>query len=175
MLPTAESLKDSLLALSPSSDPVSAVNAFVKVIADFTAKAQGGPLGIPGIITFGNAAMASLLLAMPPVMDNSWIVPFANAWQAGILASIITPGTITNPIWIGSTVDVATLPSAAATILTLPAATAILISGLASVVPDSNAPLPLATAIRDATLALVFNAIGLGALEVPIPVPTAAQ
>ena len=177
MLPSAEDLKRSLLNLAPTKDAVSGVKAFVKVIADFSNQIQGGPLGTPGILTFGNEAMEAILLTMQPVKDDSWIIPFSNSWEAGILTSIIASGTVTNPIWLGSIVDVATLPSAAATILTLPAAKAVLIAELANVKPDSNAPLPLATAIRDATLALVFNAIGLGAPPTftPIPVPTPAQ
>lgn len=176
MLPSAEDLKKSLLNLAPSLDPVSGVKAFVKVIGDFTDLVQGGPLGTPGILTFGNEAMAALMLQMQPVKDDSWIPKFADAWEEGILTSVITAGTISNPLWLGSLVDVATLPSAAATILTLPAAKAVLIAELANVKPDSNAPLPLATAIRDATLALVFNAIGLGVAPVfvPIPIPTPA-
>jgi len=178
MLPSAEDLKQSLLNLAPTKDAVSGVKAFVKVIADFSNQIQGGPLGTPGILTFGNEAMEAILLTMQPVKDDSWIVPFSNSWEAGILTSIISAGTISNPaIWLGSLVDVDTLPTAEATILTLPAAKAVLIAELANVKPDSNAPLPLATAIRDATLALVFNAIGIGVIPpgLPIPVPTPAQ
>jgi hypothetical protein len=178
MLPSSDDLKQSILNLSPSKDAVSGVTAFVKVIADFTNMVQGGPLGTPGILTFGNEAMIAMMLQMQPVKDASWIPKFADAWEEGILTSIITPGTISNPaIWLGSIVDVATLPTAAATILTLPAAKAVLTAELANVKPDSNAPLPLATAIRDATLALVFNAIGLGPPPTftPIPVPTSAE
>jgi hypothetical protein len=177
MLPTASSFKDSLLALSPTKDQAEGVNNFVNAVADFSNQVQAGSTGTPGILTFGNSAMVAILLTQHPVKDSSWIMPFANAWEAGILASVITPGTVTGPAWIGSVVDVDTLPSAADTITTLSAAKAILISGLGNVAPTSDAPLPLATAIRNATLALTFNCIGLGAPPdfTPIPIPIPAE
>jgi hypothetical protein len=178
MLSSADDLKASLLALKPTKDSSQGIKAFVGVIADFMSKIQGGPLGTPGILTFGSSAMEAILMTMQPVSDSSWISKFADAFEAGLLTSIITPGTITNPVWLGSGgLDILTLPSGAATIITIPVAKALLVSGLASVGPTSDAPLPLATAIRNAALALVFLAIGLGPPPtfIPTPIPTSAQ
>jgi len=178
VLPSAEDFKNSILALTPTKDASAGVKAFVKVVADFTNTVQGGPTGTPGILTFGNSAMEAILLTMQPVKDSSWIMPFANAWEAGILTSVIAAGTVSEPVWIGSGgFDIATLPSAAATITTIPVAKALLIVELANVVGNSDAPLPLAKAIRDATLALIFNVIGLGPPPTftPIPIPVSAQ
>lgn len=178
MLPTESDFADSLAALAPTKDQSSGVDAFVTAISDFTNQLQAGPTGLPGILTFGNAAFKTALLTMQPVADNSWISNFANVWEAGINTSIITPGTVTEPVWIGSGgLDVATLPSATATITTIAAAKAVLISGLASVVPTSGKPIPLATALRNATLALTFTCIGLGSPPTltPIPIPISAE
>jgi len=178
MLGTAQDLKSALLALEPTKDKTQGITKFVGVISSFMNKVQGGPLGSPGIFTFNDAAMIAILMTQQPVKDNSWIPTFASAWEAGCIAAVIAPGTVTNPVWIGSgTKDVATLPTAAATITTLSAAKALLTAGLASVGPTSDAPLPLANAIRNATLAFVFNCIGLGPPPplTPIPVPTPAE
>lgn len=178
MLSTAEDFKNFILSLPPTRDSVEGVNNFVTVIANFTNSVQAGPTGSPGILTFGNSAMISALLTMQPVKDNSWIQRFADAWESGITTSIITPGTVIEPVWLGSAgLDIATVPSASATILTIPTAKAGLITELSTSDLLSNSPLPLATAIRNATLALVFNCIGLGPppFFVPIPIPLSAQ
>ena len=177
MLGTADSLKTSLLSLPPTKDKVAGITAFVGKISIFTNQLQAGPTGSPGIFTFGDAAMISAMMSMAPVSDNSWMSKFADAWAAGVTAAIIAPGTVTSPLWLGSAVDIATLPTASATILNIAAAKASLLAGLASVGPTSDAPLPLATAIRSATLLFSFNCIGLGPPPVfaPIPVPTTAQ
>ena len=177
MLPSASSLKDQLKALQPTQNAVQGITDFVTVISSFTNQVQAGPTGTPGILTFGNAAMVSIMMTMQPVKDNSWIPNFANAWAAGLLAGICTPGTVTDPAWIGSVVDIMTLPSATATIPNISAAKAALMSELANVGPTDDAPLPLATAIRNATLQLQFLCIGLGPQPalLPIPLPFSAQ
>jgi hypothetical protein len=172
VLPTAESFANSLLALTPTTDPVEGITKFVQAVAAFTNQVQAGPTGTPGILTFGNAAMIAAILAMQPVQDSSWIAPFVNAWQSGILTSIIAPGTVTDAVWLGSgSLDTETLPSAAATITTIPAAAAVLTSELATIIPVAGAPIQFATAIRDATLALTFNCIGLGTPPALVPIP----
>jgi uncharacterized transporter YbjL len=171
-LPSAQTLSNNILALAPSSITDVAIPLFVDVIANFTNEVQAGPDGTPGILTFGNAAMVTAMEAMVPVADSSWIPIFADAWEAGITTGIITPGTVTDPAWLGSgNKDTETLASPATTIITLSAAKAILISGLMSAMPDNTAPLAFATAIYNATLAFQFECIGLGVAPTFIPIP----
>lgn len=177
-LSSASTLKDQILSLKPSTDKMAATVAFVDVLGDFLDQIQAGSLGTPGILTFNRPVMVSGLMALTPVNNDSWMAGFANAWQAGMLASVIAPATVTNAAWIGSgNKDTLTLPSAAATILTIPLATTTLLSSLSSVSSNNNPPLPLAEAVRNASLALVFTVIGLGAPPAlpPIPIPIPAQ
>lgn len=177
-LPSVTSLKNDILALSPTTNQVQGVTDFVNVVANFTNQVQAGSGGTPGILIFGNTAMISILLTQVPVSDNSWISTFVNAWQAGITTSVITPSTVTNAAWTGSgNKDTNTSPSAATTIPTIAAAAAVLTAQLANVVPDSTAPLALAQALSDATLALSFICIGLGPGPsfTPIPITFPAQ
>jgi hypothetical protein len=178
MLPSVNILSNNLLALSPTLIPLTGATAFVGVIADYMNQVEAHPGGSVGIFALANEIVIPLIVAMPPVSDNSWIPVFANALQAGILAAIITPGTVTNPLWLGSgTKDVATLPTGAATITTIPAATAALISALASATAGNNPAIPFAQAINDCTLQFIFTCIGLGAPPAlpPIPIPLGAE
>lgn len=178
MLPSVSSLAADILALPTTLDALQGMTNFVGVIAAFMNQVQGGPTGTPGIFTLGNAAMIAALAAMPPVADNSWIVPFANAWEMGVITGIIVPGTVTNPIWIGSGgLDVLTVPTPIVTITTIALAKATLISGLASATASNNPPVPFAQAINDATLAFIFTCIGIGPplAFLPIPIPTPAM
>jgi hypothetical protein len=173
---SAASLNSDILAMPPSADQATGVQNFVDVIGNFMDQLQAGPTGAPGIFTFGRPAMFSILMTQAPVASSAWIATFANAWEAGVLTAVVTPGTVLNPAWIGSGgVDAVTLPSGAATILTVAVAKAGLIADLASVAPSASSAMPFATAIRNATLALTFNCIGLSALMVPVPIPTPAQ
>ena len=172
MLPSANELKSKIVALSPTTDATAGGMAFANVIGDFTNKIQAGPTGSPGIVTFSVSVMAPLLAAMKPVSDNSWTSSFSNAWKTAMEASLITPGTVINPIWIGSGgSDIATLPSAAATIISLSAAAELMTSGLLEVASASDQPLQLAIAIYNATASLTFLCIGLSSPPTFIPVP----
>jgi len=178
MLVSAADLKTAFLALSPTTNSTEGVTAFVGVVANFMDQVQAGPTGTPGIFTLNQSVMIPLILAMPPVSDDSWISNFVSAWQTSVSASTITPGTVTESVWVGSGgLDIATLPSAATTITTIAAAAATLESGLNLVGAASDQTLQLATAIRDATLAFVFNCIGLAAPPplTPIPIPLSAE
>ncbi len=178
MLDPATSLKSDLLALSPTMIPIVGITNFVGVIANYMNTVQGGSMGTPGIFTLNNPAMIAGLSALVPVNDNSWIVPFTLAFQAACLAAVITPATVTNPVWIGSgSLDVATLPIGAATITTIPVAVVDLTAKLMSAQPDSTAPLTMSEGVHDATLDFIFTCIGLAAPPAltPIPIPTQAQ
>lgn len=178
MLPSVNSLSSNILGLSPTTIPLTGVTSFVGVIADFMNQVQGGSTGMPGIFTLNNAILIPLLVAMPPVADNSWIQVFATAMETAITASIITPGTVMNPIWLGSgSLDVMTLPTAAATITTISVAKATLISQLQNATAGNNPAVPFATAISQATLQFIFTCIGLGTPPglTPIPLPISAE
>ena len=177
MLPSVSTLSNNILNLPITSNKNEGVANFVTVIANFMNQIQAGSSGSPGILTFGNEAMISVLLQQNVVGNNSWVTNFVNAWQQGILAGTITPGTVTNPAWITSAVDVATLSSPGSTITTLSEATDILNSELLSISYKNNPPMPLAQAIYDAAMQLSFTCIGLGPppSSAPIPIPFSAQ
>ena len=174
MLDPASTLNTALLALSPTVDKHAGCVAFVNVIGDFMDKVNALG-GIPGILTINRPAYVALLETQVPVSDNSWMAPFANAWMEGVAQGIITPGTVTNPAWTASTVDIATLPSPAVTITTLSSAEVDLQSSLTNVKADNTAALPLATDIRNATLEFIFTCIGIVIPAVPLPIPLPAQ
>jgi len=176
MLPPAQILANEILALPAAPVPLVGITNFVGLLTTYMANVQGGPTGLPGIFLLNSALVIAAMSAMQPVADNSWINSFADAMEAGILAAIITPGTVSEPaIWLLSVVDVATLPLGAATITTIPAAKAKLISDLTSITASNNPPLPFAQAIYDMTLEFVFNCIGLTLLSVPVPFPVSAE
>lgn len=176
-LPSTNSLALNILALPTTIIPLTGVGNLISVLSSFTNQVQAGPTGSPGIFTFNGPITIPLIVAMPPVADNSWIPVFAAAMIAGITAGTITPGTVTNPAWLGSVVDVNTSPSAVATISTIAVAQATLISKLASATANNNPPYPFAEAIRDAILEFIFICIGLGPgpAFTPIPIPIPAQ
>lgn len=177
MLPPSDKLKNDILALNPTTNPVQGMTNLVNAIANYMNQVQGGPLGTPGIFTLNNATMIGILSALVPVNDNSWVAVFASAFASASAAAVITPATVTNPAWSGSGgLDVATLPIGAATILTLPAAVTDLTNQLLTAKPDDSAPGIIAKAFHDATLDFTFNCIGLGPppSEVPTPIPTSA-
>lgn len=178
MLAPASVLSANIKQLSPSAIQAIGVTNFVNVICDYMDTVQGGSNGTPGILTMNRPIMITMLEAQLPVPDSSWIAGFVAAWQQGVLLGTITPGTVTNPAWLGSGgLDVNTLPSPAATIITLTAAAAVLQSGLAAALPDSSAPLPFAEAINAATLAFTFLCIGLAVPPtfIPTPIPIGAE
>ena len=151
MMPSAESLKNDILKLKPTSDKLKGNMNLAGVICDFMSKIQAGPLGQPGILKANKTVMGTILSKLPPVPDKSWAVGFAAAWAAGIIAGQITPGTVKNPAWVGSGgSDVLTLPLTVATIITLALATVALAIKLATGDMKKNAPLPMAQAIHDA-------------------------
>lgn len=163
---TAADLNTKILALSPSTSKPSAVQAFVDVIATFTQDVQAGSMGSPGVLTLNKPAMVGILTSQSPTAGNDWIMTMANAWEAGVSTGTVAVGTVTNPAWIGSGgMDIS------CNISNVAAAKSMLISELASVVPDSSAALPMATAFRNATLALKFLCVGLGPPPSMAPIP----
>ena len=175
MLPSVDSLSANILALTPTTDAMAGMTSFTGVIADFMANVQAGPTGSPGIFALAQSMVIPALAALPPVANSSWISGFADALEAGINAAIITPGTASNPALTTSGVDVATLPTGAATITTISAAKAVLMSDLMNATAGNNPAVPFAQAISDCTLAFVFNCIGLGPGSSPIPIPLSAE
>lgn len=165
-LSSASALNSQILGLSPSDVPLAGLSAFADVIVAFTLDAQAGPTGSPGILTLNKPAMMAILLAQVPTSDSSWIIGIANAWEAGVSTGTVLVGTVSNPAWIGSGGS-----DILAVISNVSAAKAVLIAGLSSATPDSSAALPMATAIRDATLTLKFVCTGLGPPPASAPIP----
>jgi hypothetical protein len=177
MIPPASVISAQILALPKAPDPLTGSMNFAGVIGNAMALIQAGATGTPGILTFNVSIFGNLTAAMPPDPIGVWGSLMAANWNTALLASIITPGTVTSPIWTASSVDVATLPTAAATIITAPAAMAALSSKLSQVKADKTAPLPLAQAFHDAFGLLEFLCIGLtfvGPVPTPTPIPFGA-
>lgn len=176
MLPPVSVLSANLMALAPSPIQAVAVMNFVDVVCDYIDMVQASPLGSPGILTTNRPIFAQTLQMQMPVPGPAWISNFVLAFQQGVSLGIITPGTVTNPVWLGSGVDVLTLPTPIATIVTLELATSLLQVGLLNVSAAPGAPMPLAQAISDAVMAFSFLCIGLGPPPAfpPIPLPLPA-
>ena len=173
-LPSVSSLNNQLLALPPTLSSHEGATQFVNVIADYINQVQAGPTGSPGILTYTRPPAIAAIEALPPVIDNSWIPNFAAAVHLGVTSGILTPGTVTDPAWTASVVDV--LPPV---IITLPAALAVLTAGLAPVTSGNNPAMPMAQAIHDYALAFTFLCTGLAlalpAPPIPVPLPFPAQ
>jgi hypothetical protein len=174
MLPSVSDLNNKILALRPTTSEIEGVTQFVKVIADFMNQMQAGSVGMPGIFTYNNAVAIALLQVLPEVADNSWIIPFANAIHAGSSAASLSPGTVTNPAWTASLVDV--LPPVNTG---LAAALPVLISGLQKVTSLNNPAMPMAQAISDYAKAFIFLVTGLVLAPpgppIPLPLPFPAK
>lgn len=169
MLPPVSSLTNDIKGLPPTLSSLEGATNFINVVAAFMNQLQAGPLGAPGIFTYTKPPAIALLMALPPVKDNSWIPNFANAIHAGATAAILVPGTVTNPsVWTASVTDI--LPPVNTTIA---AALPVLIGGLSSVTYQNNPPQPLAQAISDYTKAFTFLVTGLALAPpgAPVPVP----
>lgn len=178
MLISAEQFAEKIKSLPPTQNKMEGIDNFVNAIAEFMNQMQAGDSGLPGIFTLNNAAMVSILAQQQPVADDSWINNFVSAFSAGCSLATIAPGTAIDPSWVGSGgFDVATVPSAPTTIVTLSTAIAAMPQLLKNVNSESNPPLPLAKAIRDTALSFTFNCIGLGPPPTltPIPIPLSAK
>jgi hypothetical protein len=177
-LKSASVLADALKALKPDMSKPAAVKKFVDEIGDYMDEVQAGSTGSKGIFKLNRPAMVSILLGQGPVMDTSWAPKFADAWEAGVLAAAITPGTVVNPAWVGSgSKDIATPGIGAAAIITIPAGKAILMAKLMTAKPTMGAPITIAEAVKAGTEALMFLNIGLSAPPpmAPTPIPAKAQ
>jgi hypothetical protein len=173
---------DKIKALPSVKDPVTGVTNFVAAISSLTNKVQAGPTGQVGIFVMDQPTFIAQLSSLSP-FTPTWSVIMATAWQASVLASVIVPNTVTDPLWTSSNTDSNTLPAAAATIITIPAAFASLTSDLAAISSyfltqptdskqiQAKHPEAMAKAFRDATLQFQFNCIGLVSAIVPIPTP----
>lgn len=176
MLASEQTLNQAILALTPLVNQHIALVNFVDVVADFMDQVQAGPTGSPGILTVNRPVFVAQLETQVPVADSSWIPNFADAWYMGVAQGTITPGTVSAPAWAGgSGTDTQTSASPVATITTLMAAKALLQAELANVMPDNTAALPMAKAIRDATLAMTFLCVGLNPSSSPVSVSFPAQ
>lgn len=124
--------------------------------------------GAPGVLTFARSIFKVQLDSLVPTASTSWAALMAAAWGTAITASVITPGTVTDPAWSGSgNKDTVTLTTGAAVITNIAAAQASLQASLLAIDPsDSNRA--MAKAFRDATLTLLLTCIGLGP---PPPLP----
>ena len=157
--------------LDPTLIPIEGVTNFAQAVADLTNPLQANPGGVPGILTFAQPVFVANLSSLAPTLAASWVAILANAWNLAMAASIITPGTVTNAVWLGSGgVDSSTAGTGTAVIQNLAAATAQLSTELATITPDVSAQ-GMALAFRDATLMLQLQVIGLAPPLALTPIP----
>lgn len=165
------------------------LSAGAKELADFYGdmgdKVQGLG-GSPGIFTFNRAVFQAQLMALgfaPNPSAPGWAAILSTAWLNAVNLSTVSPGTVPNPAWTASGVDVLTVPIGSATIITASAAKAKL---QASLIASANAfksnsddgIFKFAKAFHDATKEFTFLTIGLtlvGPAPVPTPIPTGAE
>jgi hypothetical protein len=171
--------------MQPANSQVAGAQNLADFYGDMADKVQGVG-GSPGIFTFNRALFVSTLAPgfTPDPSAPSWAAKVAAAWQTACSASIITPGTVVNPAWTASSVDVLTAPIGSATIITLGAAKSTLQAGLiasaSSFKGNTDAGQEaFAKAFLDATKAFTFLTIGLvlapPAPPFPLPIPTSAK
>jgi hypothetical protein len=184
MLADLQAWQDRLMQMSPAKDPISGALNLANFCGDMIDNVQASG-GHTGIFKFNRPLFTATLAASfaPTASPSVWATEISVAWQAAVSASIITPGTVTNPAWLISFVDVNTLPIGASTIITLSIATNTLKNALVTSqstftnsVPDGSKA--FAKAFRDATLMFKFLCIGIAGTPVspvPLPLPLGAQ
>lgn len=156
------------------------VHNFAVEISNHMDSVQAGPTGTAGIFTMEESTFESNLMTLGTSGDTSWVAKLVSAWQTAVIASSITSGTVTDPLWTLSMTDIDTAGSAPVVISTIASAAATLQSELMAIAtvftssnPDStevsNCPQQIAKAFRDATLAFTFNCIG--EMTNPLPPP----
>lgn len=174
-----------LLQMQPASSPNAGAQNLADFYGDLADKVEGVG-GAPGIFTFNRSLFVATLAPgfSPDPSAPSWASKIASAWETACGASIITPGTVANPAWTASSVDINTVPVGSSTIITLSAAKSKLQSGLiASANAFKGNPTAgqeaFAKAFLDATKEFQFLTIGLvlapPAPPFPLPIPTPAQ
>lgn len=174
-LASVDSLNHQLLSLPPTLSSLEGATQFINCIADYMDKVQAGPTGSPGIFTYLRPPAIAAILSLPPVIDNSWIVNFANAVHLGTTGAILVPGTVTFAAWTASITDTFATPVNT----TMAAALPVLVSGLQPVTSANNPAMPMAQAIHDYTL--IFNFLCTGTVlappgpPIPLPLPFPAQ
>ena len=142
--------------------------------------------GAPGIFTFNRPIFIAQLIALgfaPTEPPAVWANIVSTAWLNAVNLSIITPGTVSNPAWTASGVDVLTVGIGSATIITAAAAKAKLQSGLIASASafrsnSDDGIFKMAKAFHDATKEFTFLTIGLqlvGPAPVPLPIPSSAK
>lgn len=166
MLPSAFTLNSQLLSLPESDNSFQAATNFINIISSFIDQIQAGATGSPGIFIYSKPNPISMIQAMQPVDDNSWIINFANAIHSGSVSATLVSGTVVDPVWTASEVDVL-IP----TITNLSDALNVLISGLNNVNSTNNPPMPLAQAIYNYASTFIFQCTGLVAGTSPTPLP----
>lgn len=184
MLDPESAWVDEFKKLKPADVSIDGVMKLADVIEKLTNKVEpnvpGGTV-TPGFFKWNKAIFIAQASALTPTPAPDWVSKLASAWAAACTAGIITPGSVSAPsIWTVSSVDVQTLPTAAATIPTISAGQALMV-GLLSTVPASmpstpeKAPETIAKAFRTALTAFTFNLIGIsGSPTTPVPLPVVA-
>lgn len=177
---------DEFAKLKPAKLAIEGITNMAGVIEKLTNKVDAslpGATVAPGIFKWNKAAFISQLTALPPTPGPEWAPKIANAWAAACSTGIITPGLVTFASgWQVSTVDTLTAPAGAATIPTIAAGQAAIITALNSIpammkANPAEAQKMFAKAFRLGLISFTFTLIGISgtpASPVPTPFPATA-
>lgn len=184
MLDPESAWVDEFKKLKPEDVSIKGIMNLADAIEKLTNKVEPnvpGGTASPGVFKWNKAIFIAQASALVPTPAPDWTAKLAGAWSAACTAGIITPGLVSAPsLWTVSSVDINTLPTAAATIPTIAAGQAIMLGMLASVPASMSsapekAPETIAKAFRSAVMAFTFTLIGIsGSPASPVPLPVVA-
>lgn len=173
-LPGYMVLAQAIYDIPRTTSKINGVTNLVNAIGDYMDQMQADG-GSPTIFKLNRPAMIGILMQQHPVANNSWVIRFANGWEAGVNGAQITPGTVPNGAWSDSGgKDTETKSIGSGAILNVGAGKSVLITNLYKVIPTIRLPIEMALAVHLATLTLMYENIGLKDKS-PFPIPAKAS
>ena len=172
---------DAFAALKPADVSITGIMNLADVIEKLTNKVEPNMPGAtvtPGIFKFNKAIFIAQLMSLVPTPVPDWIPKVAGAWSAACMGGIITPGCVMAPsVWLVSSSDIMTIPTAAATIPTIAAGQAMIVSMMSGVpglmaVDAKSAKEMFARSFFAAVSVFTFSLIGIAGTPIlPVPLP----
>lgn len=182
MLDPVSTWIDEFNKIPPASTSIMGIINLADTVEKLTNKVEpNAPMAdsvLPGIFKFNKATFIAQLLSLTPTPAPDWIPKVAAAWSAACMSGVVTPGKVTiSSMWLVSTSDVSTVPAAAATIPTIAAGQALIISTMSAVpalmsIDPKTAQETFARSFHAAVSAFTFVLIGIAGTPItPVPLP----
>lgn len=182
MLDPVDVWVDEFKKLPPASTPIQGIINLADVIEKLTNKVDPNvPMAdavLPGIFKWNKPVFVTQMLLLIPTQTPDWIPKVAAAWAAACMGGIVTSSKVTaSSLWQVSSSDVLTVPAAAATIPTIAAGQALIISMMSAVpalmtVNATAAQEMFAKSFRAAVASFTFVLIGISGTPVsPVTLP----